>query len=159
MNIERAKRFRDFMRRNAAFFDHYCFQLFLWYPLPDGTWKLKFGRGNPEDYHLDVWERETIPEMAEAWGIQARDISPGLGDNAIPTGYVDVTEDRHGRESFVLVIPEELPPGWTLSRLKDELRCDVTKINRVERRSAKPDAVANLIDTLEELQMYRSVNK
>jgi hypothetical protein len=158
MNIERAKRFRDFLRRNAAHHDNYCFQLFLWFPLPDGTWELKFGRGNPEDYHLDVWERETIPLVAKAWGIQAQDISPGLGDNAIPTGYVDFVEER-GREFFVLIVPEELPPGWDLSRLKGELKCgsDIKRVQRVERRNAQPDAVANLISVLEELQMYRSV--
>jgi hypothetical protein len=158
MNIEREERFNDFMRRNAAHFEHYCFQLFLWYPLPDGTWRLKFGRGLPSDYHLDVWEVEAVPEMAKEWGIRPEDIAPGLGDHAIPTGYVDFMEER-GREYFVLIIPEQLPPGWTLAQLKAQLNCgdDINRVKRVERRNADPDAVANLIDTLEELQMYRSV--
>lgn len=158
INDDRTERIRRVMRRNAAHYDNPCFELFLWYPLPDGQWEILFGSGRPEEWHYHLWETRGIEALAKAWGIEAKDLWTGAGDNAIPTGYVDFKEENF-RDVPFLILPEELPPDWTVDRIKDKLRCGhrIKEVMRVPRRSADPDAYQKLLGILKDLQVYRSV--
>lgn len=141
--------------RTAAGYDNPCFQMFLWYPLPSGHWDILFSQSAAE-YHLYLWESKGIHLMAEAWGINASDLGSGIGIDSIPTGYIDF-EERNNREFMVLIVPEQLPPGWSTSRLKLELRCgsSINVIRPTSRRNADPQKVYQLISILQELQRER----
>jgi hypothetical protein len=155
---DRQTRLARYLTRSAASYDHACFQMWLWYPCPDGTWEILFGdRGG--DYHLYLWEGEGIRAMAKAWGVDPYDLGSGIGLDAIPTGYIDFTE-RMGRESLILVVPDPMPPGWDTIRLKKLLRCgdQIRQTHASTRRAADQAILKQMIEILKELQLQRPVN-
>ena len=147
-------------RRTAAHYEHPCFQMFLWYPTKEGTWELLFGRDKSPELHIELWEREGVKVMARNWGVDSHDLPPGIGDDVIPTGYVDFIEWR-GRELMALVVPDPMPPGWDEYRLKRELRCgsDIKRVNPSERRAIDFVKFDALIEALHELQRDRPLQE
>lgn len=126
---------RVLIQREAAGYGDPCFQLFLWYPLPDGNWGIVID--SDQEYHATLWKRRGRWELAKAWGLSINDVPIALEPGFIPTGYVDF-EDVRGREVMSLIIPSILPEPWTVSKLKEELRCGF-KI-----RTVKPTATRNV---------------
>jgi len=145
-------------RRKAAHHDNPCFEMFLWYPLPNGEWDILFGTGDPAEWHYHLWEDRGLKYLAEAWGLERKDLWAGAGDGAIPTGYVDF-ETVGVRDVPVLILPDPMPEGWSSGKVKQQLECgqEIKKTVYVERRAAKPEAVKKLIGILKDLQVYRSV--
>jgi hypothetical protein len=170
---DRAERIIQAFRRHAAYFDDPCFVLFLWYPTPDGQWQILFGSGDPKDMHYFLWIEKGIKFLAKAWGVDPADLWTDVGEDAIPTGYVDFKPDRSGKDMPVLILPEPLPDGWDVGRIRRTIRAFLEEKNLprdvmciydefrevvpVKRRSAKPEAIQRLTGLLKDLRVYRSV--
>jgi hypothetical protein len=169
---DRAARIRRVFHRNAAYYDDPCFVLFLWIPLPNGEWQILFGSGDPADMHFFLWIERGIKALAHAWGVDPKDLWAEAGEGAIPTGYVEF-EEKQGEDIPFLILPNPLPDGWSVGKIKMAIRefleeknsprnvmCiydEFRKVVPVARRGAKPDAVNKLIGILKDLQVYRSV--
>ena len=155
---ERMERLRRVIRRNAAHYDNPCFESFLWFPLPNGEWKMLKGSGDPKEWHYHLWEGHGLNLLAEAWNIDPADLWSGAGDNAIPTGYVDFKEERF-RDVPFLILPDPLPYGWDEDKVKDELRCGhrITDVRYIDRRAGTPEGINRLMGILKDLQTYRSL--
>lgn len=161
LNTERSERLRRIMRK-ASYFDDPCFQLFIWYPVPDGKWEIMFGSEHPDEIHYHVWESRGLDAVAKAWGVDRKMLWPGIGDNVIPTGYVDFKEHPKfpGRDVPFLIIPETLPSGWDLDKVKDNLKCG-QRINEVvtsKRRNFDPDAYQKFLNTIRDIRLYRTMD-
>jgi hypothetical protein len=171
---DREARIRAVFRRLGAYYDDACFCLFLWVPMPPDAseWQILFGSGDPKDMHYFLWMDKGLKLLAEAWGVDKADLWAEVGEDAIPTGYVDF-ETVRGEDVPFLILPDPLPNGWNVSRVKTTIReylhqknlprdvmCiydEFKKVVSVKRRGAKPEAIQRLIGTLGDLKVYRSV--
>jgi hypothetical protein len=130
----RQTRIAQYLVRQAMRGEHTCFEMFLWYFRPDGSWALVVGSEN--EYHADLWRKEGRSRMAHDWEIDISSIPTNFDPSWVPSGYVDFIEER-GREFMVLVVPSVYPDGWDESKTKKTLLCS-DKITRI-----KPNAALN----------------
>jgi hypothetical protein len=124
---------------------------FIWFPNPDGSWEIVLGQAN--EYHADLWRNVARARMAESWGIPEKALPWSLEPTLIPSGLVDFVS-RGGRDILVLEIPSELPPGWTVGKIKNELLCGdkIQKINPTPARNADPQTVQSFMRVFERVR-------